>query len=119
MQWCMDKVGNVTWCNDYLGSSVNDKIVMKWNAVWDACNDVDPELCLGAWTDNEWNGMNGGSGSVWHYKIVWVGPGGESSLYWRPGGYSIWGNYEVLMDQGTSDGVHYLLKAVPNGYGGN
>lgn len=103
---------------DYLGIYAPDKLVMKWNAAWDACNDLGTtDACTGAWTDNEWNGMNGGSGSVWHYKIVWVGSCGADGNPLPNGGYCIWGSYEVLMDQGTFDGVHSLLKATPNGYG--
>lgn len=106
----------------YCGVYSSDKLVMKWNAAWDACNANgydDPIYCLGAWTSNEWNGaVPGGSGEVWHYKDIWVGSAGEDSLYWLPGGYSIWGNYEVVMDQGTSDGVHFWgTRATPNGYG--
>ena len=102
---------------DYLGAYAKDKLVMKWNAAWDACVTGNEPECLGAWTDNEWNGMKDGSGSVWHYKIIWVGAGGNTSPYWLDGGYSIWGTYEVIMDQGTFEGVHTLLKATPNGYG--
>ncbi len=100
-----------------------DKLVMKWNAAWDDCNDAgndDEDACAGAWTSNEWNGnVPGGSGEVWHYKIIWVGSAGEASDYWREGGYLVWNNYEVIMDQGTADGVHTVFAhAVPNGYGG-
>jgi len=120
MQWCMDKVGDIDWCNSYLGSSINDKIVMKWNAAWDACNkDGTPEACKGAWTSNEWNGMANGSESVWHYKIVWVGPCSEGEVV-VGGGYCLWGQYSVLMDQGTylHDGhVWYAPHAISAGYG--
>ena len=103
----------------------NDHLTMKWNAAWDACNAHgydDPTYCLGAWVDNEWNGAApGGSSEVWHYKIIWVGSSGTASQYWQPGGYSVWGNYEVLMDQGVTlnDGpVHtFFANATPNGYG--
>ncbi len=102
-----------------------DTLVMKWNSQWDACNDAGNDniaACVGAWTDNEWNGAKaGGSGETWHYKIIWVGSQGEASPYWKAGGYLIWGNYEVLMDQGvTRDGgpVHIVgAKSTPNGYG--
>ena len=105
-----------------------DRLVMKWNAAWDACNAAgnnDASACAGAWTDNEWNGAGaGGSGEVWHYKIIWVGADGSASPYWKRGGYLVWGNYEVLMDQGVtlpadgSSAVHYwFAKATPNGYG--
>lgn len=108
----------------------NDRVVMKWNEEWDLCNENgndNPDYCLGAWTDNEWNGkVRGGSGEVWHYKIIWVGSGLENSPYWVEGGYPIWGNYEVIMDQGisTSDycgpnngGHQFCALAGPNGYG--
>ena len=99
-----------------------DRLIMKWNAAWDACNAHgynDPVYCAGAWTSNEWNGMvPGGSGEVWHYKIIWVGSDGANSEYWQPGGYPIWGNYEVIMDQGMSDSVHYwLAHGISTGYG--
>jgi hypothetical protein len=120
-----------SWClaggqaADCLGINSPDKLVMKWNAAWDACNAAgndDPAFCLGAWTTNEWNGMGeGGSGAVWHYKIIWVGPAGESSPYWLEGGYSIWSNYEVIMDQGKDlslgPGHFVYAHATPNGLG--
>jgi hypothetical protein len=73
-----------------------------------------------AWLTNEWNGaVPGGSGEVWHYKIIWVGPELEESPYWREGCYPIWGEFEVIMDQGTwSDHTHEILAlATPNGFG--
>ncbi len=102
-----------------------DRLVMKWNAAWDACNAAgnnSESACSTAWLDNEWNGAAGGSGEVWHYKIIWVGPDGPASKYWKPGGYSVWGNYEVLMDQGVvlgdSGAVHtWFTRSTPNGYG--
>ncbi len=109
---------------------VNDQLIMKWNAAWDACNasylllnasgeplypNGNPTVCAGAWVNNEQNGMvPGGDGSVWLYKIVY------SQACDNPtnGGYCVWGNYEVLMDQGTFDGVHTVnAVATPNGYG--
>lgn len=100
----------------------NDRVVMKWNEAWDLCNENgydDPDYCAGAWLDNEWNGkVKGGSGEVWHYKIIWVGSAGEESEYWKEGGYSVWGNYEVIMDHGTLDGSHtWYAHGIPNGYG--
>lgn len=100
----------------------NDRLVMKWNAAWDACNAAggdDPASCAGAWTTNEWNGMvPGGSGMTDHYKVIWVGSLGEASPYWAVGGYSVWGNYEVVMDQGTdSTGHFWFALATPNGLG--
>lgn len=60
----------------------------------------------------------GGSGENWHYKIIWVGAGGADSPYWVDGGYSIWGNYEVISDHGVSaDGHTVVAHGTPNGYG--
>lgn len=100
----------------------NDHLVMKWNKAWDDCNTAgnnDVNACLGAWTDNEWNGnVPGGSGTTDHYKIIWVGSKGESSPYWVTGGYSVWGSYEVIMDQGTDTSGHFwFAHGIPNGYG--
>lgn len=107
---------------DYLGIYAPDKLVMKWNEQWDICNfDRSPENCAGAWEDNEWNGKQGGSGEVWHYKIKWSAAcaAGEPLT---DGGYCIWGEYEVLMDQGQDPNVGpghlWFAHAVPNGYGG-
>ncbi len=91
---------------------------MKWNAEWDrgnAENWLNPPYR--AWENNEWNGkVPGGSGSVWHYKIVWVGPCTEGATL-ANGGYCIWGQFAVIMDQGTSEGVHYIAHGIPSGYG--
>jgi len=101
----------------------NDHLVMKWNKAWDDCNNNgydDPEFCAGAWTTNEYNGMNpDGTQSVWHYKMIWVGSGGEASPYWLDGGYSIWGNYEVIQDFGFDPSGHYRLANVHPGLGLN
>ena len=118
--WCLAK----SLPADCLGIYSPDKLVMKWNAAWDACNTAGNDsasACAGAWTDNEWNGNNGGSGAVWHYKIIWVGSEAEDSPYWKEGGYSVWGNYEVIMDQGKDPsygpGHHWFAHANPTGYG--
>jgi len=108
-----------------LGIYSLDKLVMKWNAAWDACNAAGTgtaDACAGAWTDNEWNGnIAGGSGEVWHYKIQWsavCAAGGTLT----DGGYCVWGSYEVLMDQGIDPillgpGHFWYAHAIPNGYG--
>lgn len=121
-QWCDQKLGwTAAQCDSFLGTSAPDKITMKWNEKWDLCNAAgnnDPSACTGAWTDNEWNGnVPGGDGMIWHYKIVWsqTCANGETLT---DGGYCIWGSYEVLMDQGTFDGLHsFFAHATPNGYG--
>lgn len=107
---------------NYAGDYSDDKLVMKWNAAWDTCNDLGTaEACAGAWTDNEENGkIAGGSGAVWHYKIQWsaVCAAGETPT---DGGYCVWGSYEVLMDQGIDpnfgSGHIWGALAKPNGYG--
>jgi len=41
------------------------------------------------------------------------------SPYWREGGYEIWGQFEVIMDQGVYNGEHFWgALASPNGYNG-
>lgn len=97
----------------------NDHLVMKWSKAWDDARFYGAPWTPGAWTDNEWNGMMpDGSQENWHYKIVWVGPGLESSPYWRPGGYAIWGEFEVIMDHGHSPSGHFwYAHAQPAGYG--
>jgi len=61
--------------------------------------------------------VEGGSGEVAHYKIIWVGPDPESSPYWRDGGYAIWGQFEVILDQGVAGGeYHWNAHAQPSGY---
>lgn len=139
MQWCQEHgLTDATSCAIALSGEtnsgsgvandpavVNDQLIMKWNAAWDACNasyptnpSGDPSACTGAWEDNEQNGMvPGGDGYVWHYKIVYsstCASGGTPSN----GGYCVWNNYEVIMDQGTYMGTHMINAiATPNGYG--
>ncbi|MFA5867678.1 MAG: hypothetical protein WC891_06945 [Actinomycetota bacterium] len=107
---------------DYLGIYAHDKLIMKWNAEWDRGNAEGwSNPPYNAWEDNEWNGMKpGGSGAVWHYKIIWVGSEMEAGPYWREGGYPIWGQFEVIMDQGIDPsygpGHMWFAKAIPCGY---
>lgn len=98
----------------------NDKLVMKWNADWDRGNDeswANPPY--NAWNDNQWNGkVKNGSGETWHYKIVWVGPCGAYGDPVEGGGYCIWGQFAVIMSQGTFDNTHiWDVLANPAGYG--
>ena len=118
------------WCeakglpSNCMGDYSNDRLVMKWTADWDrgnAENWATPPYS-DAWTDNEWNGkLPGGSGSVWHYKIKWIGPCGADYTPLSDGGYCIWGQFETLMDQGVDPnagpGHLWFAKALPNGYG--
>ncbi len=120
MSWCKAKGLSESWCINYLGESANDKLVMKWNAEWDRGNDENwSNPPYAAWTNNQWNGkVPGGSGDVWHYKIKWIGPCGADGTTLPDCGYCLWGEFEVVMDQGTMDGQHtWFTHAVPNGYG--
>jgi hypothetical protein len=96
-----------------------DHLVMKWSKAWDDARFNGRAWTPDAWEDNEWNGaVPGGSGEVWHYKIKWVGACGAEGTRLSDGGYCIWGQFEVLMDQGISDGEHeWYAKAIPAGYG--
>jgi hypothetical protein len=99
----------------------NDHLVMKWSKAWDDARFHGGAWTPDAWVDNEWNGMvTGGSGETDHDKIIWVGSALESSPYWRDGGFAIWGEFEVILEQGVVGGVHsWLAHAVPTGYGSN
>lgn len=117
--WCLARGASA----DCLGIYSPDKLVMKWNAEWDRGNAegwTDPNGYK-AWEDNEWNGMNGGSGAVWHYKIVWVGDYNADSSLVPAGGYGIWGQFAVIMDQGKDPNIGpghlWYANASPNGYG--
>jgi len=100
----------------------NDHLVMKWSKGWDDARFHGGPWTPDAWEDNQWNGMvPGGSGETWHYKIVWVGPLGEDSPYWKPGGYLVWGTFEVISSHGTlpDEGHVWETHVIPSGYGGN
>lgn len=118
--WCEAGGYDPAWCASYLGASANDKLVMKWTADWDRGNDEGwTSTYEHAWTSNEWNGnVEGGSGGVWHYKIHWIGTCGSDGTPTGSGGYCIWGQFDVLMDQGTFEGAHiWYTHATPTGYG--
>lgn len=94
---------------------------MKWNAEWDRGNlDGWANGPYDAWCTNEWNGsIPGGSGESETIKIIWVGTDLEDSTLWREGGYAIWGQFEVIMDNYVGQGEHAVLAhAVSNGLGG-
>jgi len=119
-QWCLARHAPA----DCLGAYTLDHLVMKWNAEWDRGNAegwTDPDGYR-AWEDNEWNGnCDGCSGAVWHYKIQWVGACGSDGTVLADGGYCIWGQFSVLMDQGhdpnLGTGHIWFTLATPNGYG--
>ncbi len=101
----------------------NDHLVMKWNAEWDRGNDEGwTKGPYQAWTDNEWNGKApGGSGQIWHYKIVWVGNYKANPSLIPDGAYGVWGQFATVMDQGTDPnlgpGHIFFAHASPSGYG--
>jgi len=116
--WCETR-GALPTC---LGIYSPDQLVMKWNAEWDRGNTEGwSNPPYNAWTNNEWNGKSGGSGAVWEYKIVWVEPCGSDYIPLDNGGYCIWGQFEVIMDQGTDPnlgpGHMFNYLASPAGYG--
>jgi hypothetical protein len=101
----------------------NDHLVMKWSKAWDDARFNGAPWTSDAWETNEWSGMNpDGSQSVWHYKIIWVGPELQNSPYWREGGEPIWGQFEIIMDQGLDplmgEGHLWFAQVSPNGFGG-
>ena len=98
----------------------NDHLVMKWSKAWDDARFHGAQWTPDAWVDNEWNGkLPNGSDVTEHVKIIWVGSSLENSQYWRAGGSPIWGEFEVIMDQGMTGTSHYwYAHAVPNGFGG-
>jgi hypothetical protein len=105
--------GDPTYANDWL--------VMKWSKAWDDARFHGAPWTPDAWLDNEWNGaVPGGSGEVWHYKIKWVGTC-EDYTPFPDGGYCIWGQFEVLMDQGIDPNIgpghSWFAHAIPTGYG--
>ena len=117
--WCLERDANA----DCLGIYSNDKLLMKWNAEWDRGNDENwANPPYKAWENNEWNGaFPGGSGAVWHYKIVWVGDYVADPTLVPTGGYGIWGQFATIMDQGTDPnwgpGHLWFAHANPTGYG--
>lgn len=95
----------------------NDHLVMKWSKAWDDARFNGAPWTPDAWETNEWNGnVQGGSNVTEHYKIIWVGSDLENSPYWRQGGYEVWGEFEVIMDQGTDATGHWwYAHARPTG----
>jgi len=110
-------------CADFYGIYLPDQLIMKWNAEWDrGIFEGWSNPPYSAWLDNEENGKKpGGSGAVWHYKYQWVGPCGAYLTPLPDGGYCIWGQFEVLMDQGIdpnfASGHIWGALAKPAGYG--
>lgn len=124
LQWCMEKFGwSEEVCRNYLGVYADDKLTMKWNEEWNRGNEEGwSSPPYDAYLNNEWNGMfPGGSGSVWHYNIKWIGTCGADYTPLPDGGYCIWGQFEVLMDQGIDPsygpGHLWFAHAIPTGYG--
>ena len=124
ISWCQGKLGwTEAQCADYMAPYGHDQIVMKWNEEWDRGNDEGwSKPPYNAYTNNEWNGKKpGGSGAVWHYKIVWVGDCLSTPALVPDGGYCIWGQFAMLMDQGVDPtlgpGHFFFAKTKPAGYG--
>ena len=119
--WHMGKFGSTdAQAEAYCGIYTNDKLVMKWNAEWDRGNAEGwSNPPYNAWENKEWNGaFPGGSGEVWHYKIVWVGNCNADPSLVPEGGYCIWGQFATIMDHGKdSTGHFWFAHANPTGYG--
>lgn len=116
--WCVERGAST----DCVGIYSPDKLLMKWNAEWDRGNaEKWNNPPYSAWLSNEENGKAGGSGAVWHYKYQWVGACGADYTPIADGGYCIWGQFEVLMDQGLdpsyAPGHQWFARANSNGYG--
>lgn len=122
--WCAGKYGwDEATCDSFLGVYAGDKLIMKWNDEWDRGNSegwANPPYR--AWTSNEWNGKNGGSGAIWHYKIVWdegCATGGVPSA--EGNAYCIWGEFATIMDHGVDPsygpGHFWFAHGTPSGYG--
>jgi len=104
-----------------------DHLVMKWSKEWDDARFHGAPWGPKAWVINEWNGqVPMGSGETWHYKIVWSGACADNQPA-PGGGYCIWGQFAVVMDQGVSTssfycesnggGHQFCTRAIPNGLG--
>lgn len=104
----------------------NDHLVMKWNAEWDRGNlEGWSQPPYEAWEDNEWNGMMpDGSRETWHYKIVWDQGckvnNTPSTKSVKGEVQCVWGQFAIVMSQGTFDGEHvWETLGAPSGYGAN
>ncbi|MDO8567974.1 MAG: hypothetical protein Q7R57_04585 [Dehalococcoidales bacterium] len=123
LSWALARGWTQAQAEAYFGPYLYDKLVMKWNAEWDRGNDENwSKPPYNAWTDNEYNGkFKGGSGSVWHYKIVWIGDYTADPSLIPDGAYGLWDEFAALMDHGVDPsygpGHMFFAKAGPAGYG--
>lgn len=100
---------------DCAGVPGDTRLNMKWNEGWDVGNATDWALRpYDAWLDNEIRGADFSE----HFKTKWdavCAAGGTTSSL---GGPCIWGQFAVLMDQGTEDGQHvWWTKLSAGGFG--
>ena len=104
---------------DCYGVARTTKLIMKWNEEWDRGNATGWEKGpYDAYLDNEIRGTYiDGTPFSEHFKTRWdagCAANGVSSN----GGSCIWGPFEILMDQGTENGVKvWWTKLTPAGYG--
>jgi hypothetical protein len=94
---------------------------MKWNEEWDRGNAEGwANAPYNAYLDNEARGAYlDGTPFSEHFKTRWdAGCVASSGAASTNGGSCIWGQFEVLMDQGKEGGVHtWWTKLSPAGYG--
>jgi hypothetical protein len=82
------------WPSDPTGYpyAYNVLLQINVNRAWDDAHRNATSWTPDAWLTNHQVGWYvGEDGKIhqweWFLKIVWIGPGGSSSRYWRPGGY--------------------------------
>lgn len=115
--YCADR-GQGPTCAATTGDT---KLVMKWNAGWDLGNfEHWSNPPYDATIDNEFNGAyTDGTPFSEHFKAHWdLGCKESGGLASFGGGSCVWGQFEILMDQGTEDGAHiWWEKMSPAGFG--
>jgi hypothetical protein len=103
------------------GVDPSSKLIMKWNEEWDRGNAekwLKPPYA--AWLDNEARGTyTDGTPYSEHFKTKWdAGCVASKGTVSSNGGSCIWGQFEILMDQGKEAGEHFWwTKLTPAGYG--
>ena len=115
--WCAAR-GEGPTC---AGTTGDTKLVMKWNDGWDLGNfEKWSHGPYNATLDNEIKGaLADGTPFSEHFKTHWdAGCVSSAGVASSNGGSCIWGQFEILMDQGSQDGSHiWWTKMSPAGFG--